>query len=245
MNSSPKTIQELIRWYTERNLPSENVTRFFIGKDYKGAKAFGIYKDEITGNFIVYKNKADGTRSIRYEGKDEAFAVNELYKKLKDEIHNQKYNNPKNYDRYNEIYNPIKYANGRREGKRIKLGSPISFISVFMILIIFIMILIGVKTPKRGYYNYDNHYYYYQEGRWYQYDDYYWTYITVPQILKDNYSTYYESYDYRYSYNINKFEDSSYYEEPSSYSSSDYDSDYDWDSGSSWDSDFTDWDSDW
>ena len=40
--------------------------------------------------FIVYKNKADGTRAVRYKGTDEAYAVNELYLKLKDEILNQK-----------------------------------------------------------------------------------------------------------------------------------------------------------
>ncbi len=31
---------------------------------------------------IVYKNKADGSRSIRYRGPDEAYAVRALYEKL-------------------------------------------------------------------------------------------------------------------------------------------------------------------
>ena len=82
----PQTIEELKKWYIDHNLPDENVTRFFIGKNYTAPKAFGIYKEENTGNIIVYKNKADGTRSIRYEGKDEVYAVNELYIKLKEEI---------------------------------------------------------------------------------------------------------------------------------------------------------------
>ena len=61
---------------------------FFIGIDYRQPRAFGIYQ---AGNeFIVYKNKADGTRAVRYQGTDEAYAVNELYLKLKDEILNQK-----------------------------------------------------------------------------------------------------------------------------------------------------------
>lgn len=89
-NGVPKTIEELREWYIAHNLPSEDVTRFFIGKNYLGARAFGIYKDELTHKFIVYKNKDNGTRIIRYEGNDEVYAVNELYLKLKEEIFNQK-----------------------------------------------------------------------------------------------------------------------------------------------------------
>ena len=40
----PKTIEELATWYAEKNLPPEEVTRFFIGKDVREPKAFGIYK---------------------------------------------------------------------------------------------------------------------------------------------------------------------------------------------------------
>ncbi len=89
-NQVPKTIEELKQWYIDHNLPDENVTRFFIGKDIKEARAFGIYKDDNTGNFVVYKNKDTGVRAVRYEGKDESYAVNELYLKLKEEIMNQK-----------------------------------------------------------------------------------------------------------------------------------------------------------
>ena len=95
-SDQPTTIEGLKEWYAAKGLPPEDVTRFFIGKDYRGAKAFGIYKDENSGNFIVYKNKADGTRAVRYEGTDEAYAVNELHTRLKQEILEQKANNIKN-----------------------------------------------------------------------------------------------------------------------------------------------------
>ena len=85
---TPKTIEELKKWYEDRHLPPYETTRFFIGIDYKAPKAFGIYEEN--GNFIVYKNKADGSRAVRYKGRDEAYAVNELYLKLKSEILNQK-----------------------------------------------------------------------------------------------------------------------------------------------------------
>lgn len=87
-DSTPKTIAELKEWYEARNLPPYETTRFFIGIDYKKPKAFGIYEEN--GEFIVYKNKDTGERAIRYQGTDEAYAVNELYLKLKSEILNQK-----------------------------------------------------------------------------------------------------------------------------------------------------------
>ena len=89
-NDAPKTIEQLKQWYIDRNLPDEMITRFFIGTNYSFPKAFGIYKDYNTGNFVVYKNKANGQRAIRYEGKDEEYAVTELYLRLKAEIVNQK-----------------------------------------------------------------------------------------------------------------------------------------------------------
>ena len=88
-NGVPKTIEELKIFCKEHNLPLNDM-RFFIGVDYKETRAFGIYKDENSGNFIVYKNKDDGSRFIRYEGKDEVYAVNEIYLKIKDEIVKQK-----------------------------------------------------------------------------------------------------------------------------------------------------------
>ena len=85
---TPKTIAELEDWYRARHLPPYETTRFFIGIDTKEPKAFGIYQKG--SSFIVYKNKADGSRAIRYSGNDEAYAVNELYLRLKEEILNQK-----------------------------------------------------------------------------------------------------------------------------------------------------------
>ena len=91
VDKTPKTIEELAQWYKDRNLPPYETTRFFIGIDYTAPKAFGIYRD---GNeIVVYKNKDTGERAIRYRGTDEAYAVNELFLKLKSEILNQKAGN--------------------------------------------------------------------------------------------------------------------------------------------------------
>ena len=90
----PHTIEELKEYADKHNLPLKKM-HFYLGEDYKGAKAFGIYRDEENSEFVVYKNKADGSRSIRYRGDDEAYAVNELYQKMREEILNQKEHNPK------------------------------------------------------------------------------------------------------------------------------------------------------
>ena len=87
-DATPKTIEELKQWYADRHLPPPETTRFFIGEDYPGPRAFGIFRQG--SEVIVYKNKANGSRAVRYRGTDEAYAVNELYLKLKSEILNQK-----------------------------------------------------------------------------------------------------------------------------------------------------------
>jgi hypothetical protein len=114
-SDTPQTIEQLQSWYIARNLPPEEVTRFFIGKDIREPRAFGIYEE--AGEFIVYKNKSDGTRAIRYQGTDEAYAVNELYLRLKEEILKQKsiniskrerqvdFSSNNENPRYNETYN--------------------------------------------------------------------------------------------------------------------------------------------
>ncbi len=83
----PGTIEELRNWFKENGYEPAK-TRFFAGVDVRSPKAFGVYRDEL-GDYIVYKNKADGTRAIRYQGPDEEFAVHEIYQRFQEEIINQ------------------------------------------------------------------------------------------------------------------------------------------------------------
>lgn len=126
--SQPRTIEQLQQWYKDMNLPPEEVTRFFIGKNIKEKRAFGIYLDE-NGEYVVYKNKDNGQRAIRYQGKDEAYAVNELYQRLKTEITNQKANNMANQNK------AVKTKESRR-------GSIFSFLIFFGI--VFLIVTIGL-----------------------------------------------------------------------------------------------------
>ena len=82
----PRTIEELQEYCAERGMPLLRM-RFFIGEDYREPKAFGIFRDG--EDVVVYKNKADGSRAIRYRGRDEEHAVDELFQKLLDECHSR------------------------------------------------------------------------------------------------------------------------------------------------------------
>ena len=263
-NTDPRTIEELKEWYIARNLPPEDTTRFFIGKDYPGAKAFGIFKNEISGEIIVYKNKADGSRAIRYQGRDEAFAVSELLAKLKEEILKRKSTNSRNINN-----NVINNFNSRSRSTRSYSSFNKTNNGFLLLLVIFSMIIgsigIGSIVSKQyGYYYYNDEYYYRQKGSWYkyyddnnnygEYDVNGWQVVEPPDELKKNYKKYYKSKTHESYYRTADFEDTSYYVPSYSSSSSYYDDDdddwyssssYDWDDDDDWDWDSSDWDSDW
>lgn len=240
----PRTIGELQAWAEEKKLPLSDM-RTYIGEDYRGAKAFGIYEDE-DGTFVVYKNKADGTRVIRYHGADEAYAVNELYQKMKERVAQQK-------------------AHRASSGRKTLLHSILLIYFVMLGSIIFSCIMEAVwihtyeKRPSNGYYSYDDNDYYYYRGDWYEWQEETWTQVPTTDVwMEEDYSSYFDSFSYHDNYDCDNFADSEYYvEENSSYNDDDnswesdwdsddgWDSDDSWDSNDSWDSSWDDWDSDW
>ncbi len=252
IDGTPKTIEELKIWYKQKNLPPKEVTRFFIGENFSGPRAFGIYEEN--GEYIVYKNKDDGTRAERYRGRDEAYAVNELYLKLKSEILNQKAHNinKKNGNTGNNGSGPISFK------KRM------STFAVMFLCVIGLSVVSSVPTlirdrkdrPYAGnYYSYDNNVYYcnsYVDDDWYWYDydtkDY--VPVEIPEEMYDDIQNYkYSEYD-DWDSSIEKFEDTStgqYVESIRYENSSDDSSDsgFSWDSDDSWDSGDSDWGSDW
>lgn len=228
-NEQPKTIEELQAWYLAHHLPPEEITRFFIGKNIKEPKAFGIYKDG-NGDYVVYKNKSTGERAIRYQGSDEAYAVNELYQRLKAEIVDQKANRPSNQPP----------ASDGKKKKRKGCGCMMAILVLFLIGAI---LSVFDNTPPNGYYNYHGTQYYHQGSSWYYYDSNTddWYESQDIDIDKDNAS------DYRvYDHSGKDFESTSWYDAGSNSDDYDWDDDDDWGGSSSdWDSDSTDWDSDW
>ena len=230
--TEPETIEELQLYCSQRNLPLEKM-RFFIGQDYKEPRAFGIYEDEY-GLFVVYKNKADGTRAVRYRGMDQAHAVRELFLKLQEEAGNQRLRSSQARDGIKEY---VERGTVQPKKKNVK--------AILAAGLLAAAIGLGIHqiavTPDNGYYDYNGQQYYYQSGDWYWYDDTVWLPISPDQELIDDYSDYYLSDYYSPDYGVSDFTYSDFYE---SDTGSDWDSDSDW-SVDDWDSDFTDWSSDW
>ena len=233
-HSIPHTIDELKAFCREHHMPLAQM-RFFIGQDYPDARAFGIYRD-YTGDFVVYKNKADGSRAIRYRGPDEAYAVREIYLKLKDET----------AKRRGGMGSARTVRSSETAGrKRSAPLSTIVFIVIAVVLAIGMILPSGTKKPNQGYYHYQDDYYYYQGGDWYYYSDSMLDWIAagiVDAELEDNFDDYYTSSYYHDNFGIEDFKDSSYYDPYVEEDDSDDDWDYDYDS---WDAGDTDWDSDW
>lgn len=232
----PQSIEELKVFCLSHRMPLEQM-RFFIGEDYPGPRAFGIFQDT-DGCFVVYKNKADGSRAVRYRGPDEAYAVREIYLKLKEETAQRRSGGR---------------GASRSAGTKSSGGSMNSWIELLKKPAVWVLILFAAfslyrrldRSPNRGYYQYDDSYYYYQNDSWYTYDDSTLNWILLDSVdreLERNYGDYYESSYYDSDYAVSDFSDTSYYTEPADddWDSDDWDYDYD-----SWDSGDTDWDSDW
>ena len=246
----PRNIAELRQFCAAHHLPLEQM-RFFIGENYTGPRAFGIFKDD-RGVCTVYKNKADGSRAIRYQGTDEEYAVREIYEKMKSEIQNQR-----------RRRSSIPVSSPRPPVRQKRNRFPVWFVILLAALVLWLVSGMGSGAP-RGYYHYDNGYYYQQNGNWYRYDSNLGRWVlrsVVDAALEENAEDYYTSSDWSYDYGVTEFSGgssgssgysssqsgSSWYDSDwdSDWDDSWSDSDWDWDSGDSWDSDWSDWDSDW
>ena len=228
----PKTIEELKEYCAERGMPLLRM-RFFIGEDFKEPRAFGIYRDG--DKFVVYKNKDDGSRAIRYQGPDEAYAVNELFQKLLSECHNR------------GIYPDGKPNNVTRSTTRSSAsrgGFPwwVLWPITGVLLLAFMLIFSCAQHKNDGYYRFND-----SATTWYLYgDNWYYSnadssdwYSGYPGV--SGYSDYYLGKEFESDWGVTDFKDSDTYDDLTS-SSSDSDSSSDY---SSWDSGGTDWSSDW
>lgn len=220
----PRTIEELKEYCAERGMPLLRM-RFFIGEDYRQPKAFGIYKDG--DEFVVYKNKANGQRAVRYRGTNEEYVVNELFQKLLQECHNR------------GIYPDEKPVEKPKRSGSINVVKNVVFpIAVTLLGAGFVFGTVAYQHKNDGYYVVNNQEVYYHLGEnWYHDSGSDWH--EVSDFPYEGYEEYYVGPDYNSDWGGTDFKDSEIweeYQESHTSSSSDYDS---------WDSSDTDWDSDW
>ena len=221
----PRTIGELQAFCDSKGMPLEKM-RFFIGVNEPSPKAFGIYREG--DRFIVYKNKSDGSRAVRYDGPDEAYAVNELYLKLLEEHRLRK--------------NGSAGGGTRSGGTRRRSGSKLTTIIMIVLVVYFLFLLVSGRGSHRkdGYYSTGNGLYYRYGSSWYMDSDY-GDWVETDSFPMDDYGSYYVGDSYDDSWGGSDFTDSDAWE---SLQDSDSDSDWDYDYDD-WDSDDTDWASDW
>jgi len=245
----PKTIEELRAFAQSKNLPLRQM-RFFLGEDIREPRAFGIYKDE-GGNCIVYKNKSDGSRIIRYRGEDEAYAVNELYQKMRTEVTEQKAKRGI-YPTRRSAGSPFGASSAApinpAEALKKRKGCLIALLIALAVLAA--IVVAAVVLPDNGYYYYENTYYYVEDvgGSWYVYDEVTETWSPCPKVreIAKNWRDYKIADAAVQSSQGNTYVSNTYYGPQPYY---DYDSDYS--SGNSysysWDSDDSDddWDDEW
>ena len=135
----PRTMEDLKDFAVEHCLPLEQM-RFYVGRDYRESRAYGVYRDG--DKFIVYKNKADGSRAIRYAGPDEERAVGELYEKLLSECHNRGFYPEQGTPISSRIRQPRRPASSRHsavsQGQRLlsSLRNPKISLALFALLLI-------------------------------------------------------------------------------------------------------------
>ena len=221
------SVQELIE--RTQAMPLEKM-RFFINENRQEPRCFGIYQDADSGHWVVYKNKDNGSRAVRYSGPDEAYAAQELWAKIQSEIELRRAKLPRRKSR-GEIL--------RERARKIA-------IAVIVAILAFMALRWMARLPNRGYYRIDDQLYYFQDDIWYYFiEGGDWEPYDEPvdyEWYAGNYCG--EDYDGFADYG-DAFENSGYYEQPDS---SDSDSDDDSDLGSifdSWSSSDTDWSSDW
>ena len=238
----PRTIEELQAFCDEHRVDLEKM-HFHIGEDYRLPKALGIYRDG--DEFIVYKNKGDGSRAVRYRGTDEGYAVNELYQKLKTELQEVREQSstvlqPSSEEPPPRDYTPTPVRSRRKIGCLTWLL--IIFIGIPLLLGLISLVLqkLGLYTPSpaEGYYFYGGQEYQYVDDQWYAYSDNIGWYSTeVDPDLAENYHDYWDrgSDSDHYDYDDDNNWDDDWDDDDWDDDSYDYDS---WDAGNDWDSDW-------
>ncbi len=220
---SVHSVAELIE--RTKDMPLERM-RFFINEDRQEPRCFGIYQDAFTGHWVVYKNKADGSRAVRYSGPDEAYAAQELWAKINSEI---------------ELRRPAQPKRQPTRAERLRQRVLAVLLAVAIAVAGFMLVRWIIRQPRRGYYLVNDDVYYYQDD-WYYYGDGNWWYYDEPVDYDWYHDNYYgDTYD-GFEDEGEAFERSGYYVEPGSDSDNDSDDSSVFDS---WDSGDTDWSSDW
>lgn len=213
----PKTLREL-ELLLEENRLSPNDIRLHIREDYPGPLCCGIFQDA-EGNFVVYKNRIDGSRVVRYQGPDEAYAVSELLQKALERVEVRRALHvplPHEQDSLSvQKDTPFKKSLKKRRSSQPKRTTIkwnyLGLLSPLLVILV-VWVFMNWDSTKSGYYCYQSSYYYYQDSDWFVYQGDTW-YPVVPVFASDC-SRYFRSETFSDSYGVSDFATSGYYNGP-------------------------------
>lgn len=237
----PRTIEEFLQLCQSKGMPLYQM-RFFIGEDCHEARCFGIYRDG--DRVIVYKNKADGSRAIRYDGPDEAEACRILYEKMDEEILFRRYmKEEQNGGGKSPAPRPVP-AKPRHRFKNIVTWTMVAVVIAGLAY----NAIDKAFIHRNGYYHYNNGIYYRLDRHWYTWDDEFYRWHMVDALADELADAVFDS-DYSGAGVLEgweAFEDTAVYKSwEDDHGSSIFEVDWSSSDWSDWDLFDTDWSSDW
>ncbi|MBR5342436.1 MAG: zinc ribbon domain-containing protein [Oscillospiraceae bacterium] len=194
----PRSLDELKEYCREHRLSPEKIL-FSIGEDSDEPRVNGIFR-EPGGDYVVFRNKSDGTRLERYRGPDEEEAVQVLYPRLRDELARRR---------------SADYAASRSAGPVRRRAGCLSRSMLIVIILIIILSLVFTfldKRPSKGYYRFNEVYYYYESGEWYYYSASMLDWLPAGSLdpeLKDDFRDFFQSSVYLDSFPVPDYNDQS------------------------------------
>lgn len=194
----PRSLDELKEYCREQRLSPEKLL-FSIGRDSDEPRVNGIFQ-EPGGDYVVFRNKSDGTRLERYRGTDEEEAVQTLYPRLRDELERQR---------------SAAFAASRGAGPVRRRSGCLSRPLLIIIVLVVVCSLVFTffdKRPSNGYYRFNEVYYYCEGGDWYYYSSSMLDWLPAGSLdpeLKDNFKDFFQSSVYLESFPVPDYNDHS------------------------------------
>ena len=211
--TAPRTVTELLALCDSFEVdPAAH--SFFIGKDEKDASGYGLFLDEF-GDYVFYRNHTDGRRAIRYKGRDEGYAVGELYRRMKAAHVFRRPAARQESDESSRSHHHHSHRSHRQRRKARRMRRIIAAaVAVVACIVAAVVLRWQSLQPKDGYYHYQGRYYYLQHRQWYAYDSVMdkWGKTEANPTIVANYQVYYRSTYYWEGSPVSDFQSSGFYD---------------------------------
>lgn len=192
--TTPRTVEELMALCASHDVPPVS-QRFFIGADEKDTPGYGLFLDEF-GDYVFYHNHSSGDRAIRYKGRDEGYAVEEMYRRMKAaHLFYRPVARQENSSRSVHHHTHSSQSRHRRQQIRRRRWAIAIAAVVVLCCVAAVVLRWRALQPKDGYYHYQGRYYYLQHRQWYAYDSVMdkWGETEANPTIVANYQVYYRS----------------------------------------------------